>query len=568
MKKIFDKIDTLSKEFDENYQQRKIKFKEWLKKEYDFQFPNWIKVVLSGLLSFLLFRIFYEIDINPQKEKPNAFWTLATLIISSPVAFIIWHFRDQNATKQIENQRKDINLKEFQKIAEWVSGLHLIEDEITEKSSTKDSKKELETSTKYTQQNSAQSIPTFNKRDGAVGLQIAAIHSLLPFFQGKHGDDFRRPALNLLTSAWLSLQQKDLAILDTIDVLESPDEFDKRIDKIQNNAKSPIGVALTQVLLSDGGKHLLKFPEVFPNLCLAGMDFHLPGLDKRVLSLFFKAKNCQGINLIGSNLSNSNLSRTQLEQSSLINTNLKNAVLKNAIVNNANLSNAQLEKADFANAELNSSILVGADLKKTNLSNSSLGYADLTRANLSYSNLNKANLTRSDLTKADLQHADLNQSSLMRATLKDARLYSAKLNRANLAKADLTNAMLSFAELIGANLRQAIFQECNLDNANLEGVNLTNTQSLNGTTFSDAITTGACLNEAQTTEIRDFNRNNIFILFSSKPNSQSINIGSWYLSIRNKKTQRNYRHHLDTSKQFLDLEKTRQDNPDWEITIE
>lgn len=61
-------------------------------------------------------------------------WTLITLIVSAPVAYVIWFFRDANTQKQIENQRKDVNLKEFQKIAEWVSGAHLVEEKIIEKS--------------------------------------------------------------------------------------------------------------------------------------------------------------------------------------------------------------------------------------------------------------------------------------------------------------------------------------------------------------------------------------------------------------------------------------------------
>ncbi|MDA5609870.1 pentapeptide repeat-containing protein [Pasteurella multocida] len=51
----------------------------------------------------------------------------------------------------------------------------------------------------------------------------------------------------------------------------------------------------------------MQYPEVFPNLCLAGMDFHLPGLDKNVLSLFINIKNCSGINLIAANLHSARL---------------------------------------------------------------------------------------------------------------------------------------------------------------------------------------------------------------------------------------------------------------------
>ncbi|WP_253182477.1 pentapeptide repeat-containing protein [Pasteurella multocida] len=56
----------------------------------------------------------------------------------------------------------------------------------------------------------------------------------------------------------------------------------------------------------------MQYPEVFPNLCLAGMDFHLPGLDKNVLSLFINIKNCSGINLIAANLHSARLDGASL----------------------------------------------------------------------------------------------------------------------------------------------------------------------------------------------------------------------------------------------------------------
>ncbi|MDA5615369.1 pentapeptide repeat-containing protein [Pasteurella multocida] len=56
----------------------------------------------------------------------------------------------------------------------------------------------------------------------------------------------------------------------------------------------------------------MQYPEVFPNLCLAGMDFHLPGLDKNVLSLFINIKNCSGINLIAANLHSARLDGARL----------------------------------------------------------------------------------------------------------------------------------------------------------------------------------------------------------------------------------------------------------------
>ncbi|MDA5612230.1 pentapeptide repeat-containing protein [Pasteurella multocida] len=70
----------------------------------------------------------------------------------------------------------------------------------------------------------------------------------------------------------------------------------------------------------------MQYPEVFPNLCLAGMDFHLPGLDKNVLSLFINIKNCSGINLIAANLHSA-----RLDGASLVGARLYGARLDGAI---------------------------------------------------------------------------------------------------------------------------------------------------------------------------------------------------------------------------------------------
>ncbi|HII3785926.1 TPA: pentapeptide repeat-containing protein [Pasteurella multocida] len=369
LNKFLNKLDQFFLEINDYWEDKKGKIKFWFvdKVQAIEQFSNPTKVILASLISFCIYRYFTEEGIG--KEMNNAYWTLATLFISSPVAFIIWHFRDKNITQQIENQRKDINLKEFQKIAEWVSGLHLVEDEVTEqfKNSarkriikTQRSSNQKETTRKYPQQSEHLSIPTFSKKDGAVGLQIAAIYNLLPFYRGEHGESFKKPALNLLLSAWLALQQKEVKNLENFDVLTNRLDFDNTVKKIQENGRSPIGIAITHVLLADGGGHLVQYPEVFPNLCLAGMDFHLPGLDKNVLSLFIniKGKDCSGINLMAVNLNNARLDGARLDRARLDGARLDGANLEGASLEGASLEEASLEGSSLVDARLEGASLV------------------------------------------------------------------------------------------------------------------------------------------------------------------------------------------------------------------
>ena len=193
------------------------------------------KVFCSGIVSLVIFVIlfvFFQICFPELLEKSAGLWNFIILVVSAPVAFAIWHFRDENNRQQIENQRKDINLKEFQKLSEWVSGAHLPEiktlDKTTQKEGLKDKgeidgelqliERTTEKTEEYGKKPHAESFDTFGKREGAVALQISAVYNLLPFFRGDYGESFRRPAFNLLKSAWQAMLQDSLKKWETVDV--------------------------------------------------------------------------------------------------------------------------------------------------------------------------------------------------------------------------------------------------------------------------------------------------------------------------------------------------------------
>jgi hypothetical protein len=96
------------------------------------------------------------------------------LFIGLPSAFILWAFRDYNASAALENQRKDINLKEFQEIQLRAAGA------LDEK------------------------LPAKARET----LQVAAIHQLRPFLRGEYGSSFRRPAWELLKALLATSAEK------------------------------------------------------------------------------------------------------------------------------------------------------------------------------------------------------------------------------------------------------------------------------------------------------------------------------------------------------------------------
>lgn len=241
---------------------------------------NEANVVLSALISILILIInfgFLFYSSYSEIIKQGGFWTLLTLIVSSPVAFMIWSFRDRNATDQINNSRKDTNLKEYHKIVEWITN--------------KDSSDELKTS---------------------------AIYYLKRFYEDK-SLGFQQAALHLLLSTWESMQKNEL---EKLKVVNNLDDAKLIINSLRKNGNSPLGMAITKVLLSNDGECILGYPEVFPSICLAGMNFYLPGLSNNIVNKIFNNNEIKysGIQLQGCIFNRINLNNVDFSNSNLLGT--------------------------------------------------------------------------------------------------------------------------------------------------------------------------------------------------------------------------------------------------------
>ena len=331
-------------------------------------------------------------------KKSAGLWNFIILVVSAPVAFAIWHFRDENNRQQIENQRKDINLKEFQKLSEWVSGAHLPEiktvDKTTQKEGLKDKgeidgkfqliERTTEKTEEYGKKPHAEGFDTFGKREGAVALQISAVYNLLPFFRGDYGESFRRPAFNLLKSAWQAMQQESLKKWETANLSAI-------IEELRLKAESPMGVALTHVLLSLDQKNmqlnLRDFPEMLPNICLAGMNFHLSGVDEKARN--WSGLNLSGVDFRGTHLEEVHFEESQLDGANLQYANLSGAKLQHADLKHADLSEVNLRYADLLCANLQGIFLIGADLQDAKLDEAELQNADLRGCDLLWRQLEK-----------------------------------------------------------------------------------------------------------------------------------------------------------------------------------
>lgn len=360
------------------------------------KWSNVLKVFCAGTFSIVIFDILFNWFEFYSKDSIDTlsagFWNFIILIVSAPVAFAIWHFRDENNKQQIENQRKDINLKEFQKLSEWVSGAHLPEIKTVNKATNKRNLKSndelariltlpieytTEETEEYSKKPETADFDTFSKWDGAVALQISAIYNLLPFFRGDYGESFRHPAFNLLKSAWQAMQQDSLKKLDEAHL--SDEERKKIFDELAQKAKSPMGVALTQVLLSlnweNKKPNLRDFPEMLPNICFAGMNFHLSGVSEI-------ARDLSELDLSGADFRGARLEKTKFQKSKLGQVKLDNACLEEV-----SLQASDLISANLKNTELYKANLQGADLRLAQLRNAKLTNADLRAAQFDWEQL-------------------------------------------------------------------------------------------------------------------------------------------------------------------------------------
>lgn len=344
---------------------------------------------------------------NKLSEKPQDI----LLLLSPPIAYTVWLFRDQNNLTQLENQRKDINLKDFQKLAEWAAGLHLPEDKTTETTKSSKTIKPEQTSeasavTETTNSRESSSapphprLPTPSRRDGAAALQIAAVYQLEAYLRGDFGKHFQRPAFQLLKSIWLALMQPHVTKLNTLTSLQDGSNTKIIVDNWCNEAKASIehslGEALTWALAANYGQTLRDHAVDLPNMMLTGLNTRLPALQQPDVALH-QAIDLEGLNLRGIQLQGADLWLAQMQ--------------------GADLFKAHLEGANLALARLQGTKLISARLQGADLNGAQMQGADLSSAQLQGASLLVANLKAANLANAQLQGASLNAALLQGALL-------------------------------------------------------------------------------------------------------------------------------------------------------
>ncbi len=308
---------------------------------------------------------------------PNWLGTFITTLAVSPIAFLIWSFRNEDKRRDLQQSQENLlhteeNIRQadFHKIEEWATTFSTIKDK-------------------------SETVNPESDEDRQGALQVAAIYQLLPYLKGEYGERFKRPALEIYRSL--------------LDSWQWTEEEKRLIDEGKNDeVKKPSHVHTIHAIFRQEDK-LLAF---LNNLC--------------------KENNWDPLNLKGFKVSETT---SDMETSKITTDTKAHAEPLPGPVDQLSadgsiykdFSSGNYEAGDFSNSILLQANFMSAKLTNSNFKNAVLREARFYLADLRYA----------DLTWADLRNADLRDANLRGANLGGANLYRADLRGANLT--DATN---------------------------------------------------------------------------------------------------------------------------------
>lgn len=432
--KIKDELKRIEAFADARVEYEEQDFKEWKKRNIGINLDDrrhgiirafWVLVaaLFSGFILYKLDWIYYiqanNLAISSSSDLSRGFYTIPAAligtIIAAPIVFIIWFFRDHNNRIQIENSRKDTNLKDFQKLCEWASGLHLPENKNTASSKTL-RKKIIDGSNDELSIEDINSIETFgvpensnnfNRRQGSEALQVSAVSQLEAFIKGKYGNDFIEPAFILL----ITMRNSIIKFISHNNPI-----FDNAVfDAINDCMKKNHGVYL-RYLYSQNKLINLPFLDINPldqtKLNCSGLIFS--NLDLRSCKLYKS-------NLIKCQFSASDLSNTKIRDSNIIKSSFNNCSLNYCKFTISNFNSCLFKYSSISNSFFENTDLNQVEFSNCNLKNTKFKMCDITNSNF----------ISSDLKQTVFEHVKINRNTLFCVSEQDNIQKFEELLRAN-----------------------------------------------------------------------------------------------------------------------------------------
>jgi uncharacterized protein YjbI with pentapeptide repeats len=401
-------------------------------------------IVLSTItcLGYLLYPPFIPQTISNVPPNSPMFFSFVGLIIGAPIAYAVWTIRDENMAQQIENARKDTNLKDFQRLSEWASGFHLPEDKTitTNKKITKPVEQGIEETVEVTTTSESFSPPKENqqisRRVGAESLQLAAIYQIQDFMRGMYGEQFMKPAFHLLHSIWEGL----------ISPILPPEHLPPNEIQVMNTReilsqmhKKPIIKAINRALIGDHGMVLRLFRNELAGVFLAGIsnknlveqEIYLAGLDMMGCDLRFSS--LRGIQIQGSDLSGCMIDGSFFDDNGSSGkqiSNFSNVIFKRSFLDYCNFSFCNMSQCKFEAIEkinetdFSSSKLYLMNLRGVELSNCNFSASALQHANLSSCKFFGCKLISVDLRYVNIIRTNIELSIADKASISSSTVFS------------------------------------------------------------------------------------------------------------------------------------------------
>lgn len=379
---------------------------------------------------------------------------LLLLAVGIPAAFIIWLFRDQNMQATVENQRKDVNLKEFQELIVRAAGY----------------------------KNDAAS-------DGASKiLEAAAVHQLRSYLRGDFGEGFRRPAWELLKAKLAA--KRDLPEFTALQNFLASHSYPSGIlkDDIDLEAKKGFEASLSNIV---GPLRLLRNDEpvnqVVSDEIGSICSSKLPTNYSNFAQIHFKSRTM---------FSGCDLREAVFVSGFLGWCNFEFADLWRAEFQQADLSFGHFEFAKGAGAHFELANLMGAVFDRSQFLHASFIGADLSSASFRFSDLRNARFDgnqstrRNDFRGSDLESANFQLTDMSYCNLEGCRLRGTKFTDANLFHANLRDTLFGdvntipfFVKGAGSRFKGADLTDAQAEGADLRGIDPTALKSCQGLAF-------------------------------------------------------------------------------------
>ncbi len=311
------------------------------------------------------------------------------LTLGLPVAFLLWHWRDRNVRDQIENARKEINLKEFQELQLRAAGA--ISTDIPEKS--------------------------------RQTLWISALHQMRGYLRGEYGASFKRPALEVYC-ALIERQKRS-------EKTDNPDETNPEPDF---GLPDSVFRTVRDIIFEEWK---CFFWEDFTDR----IGWPLQGRSLRRICLPAGAI-LDGLDLSRTDFSGSELNSVSFAGATLWDANFQGCDLRSAILTGIEGDGVILDQADMAGMSAEGADFSRSSFKETKFHAANLEGANFFKASGSQCLFVNVNLCGANFNGSRLYGCDFQNSKLVSAKFVSAQVLNGRISGADLSGSDLSYAFL------------------------------------------------------------------------------------------------------------------------------